>query len=50
MRFDQGVRQTLDYVMHHLECQPADEQFDKWCDQLVEIMGEAERRITSLTL
>ena len=50
MRFDQGVRQTLDYVMHHPECQPADEQFDKWCDQLVKIMGEAERRITSLTL
>ena len=50
MRFDQGVRQTLDYVMHHPECQLADEQFDKWCDQLVEIMGEAERRITSLTL
>ncbi|MDR0829027.1 MAG: SDR family oxidoreductase [Prevotellaceae bacterium] len=35
-RFDQGVKQTLDYILSHKECQIADERFDRWCDEMVE--------------
>lgn len=48
MRFDQGVRNTLAYVMHHQECQSVDVEFDQWCDRVVEIMQEAERKIARM--
>ena len=48
MRFCQGVRNTLAYVMHHQECQSFDVEFDQWCDRVVEIMQEAERKIARM--
>jgi nucleoside-diphosphate-sugar epimerase len=34
-RFDQGIRETVEYVLLHKECQIADEAFDGWCDRLI---------------
>ena len=34
IRFDQGVREAIDYVYSHLECQQPDPEFDQWCDFL----------------
>ena len=34
-RFDQGIRQTIDYVLSHKECQREDKEFDEWCDNIV---------------
>lgn len=34
-RADQGIRETIEYVMSHKECQIEDEEFDKWCDEII---------------
>lgn len=35
IRFDQGVRSTLDFVLSHPECQTPDLEFDAWCDKVI---------------
>jgi nucleoside-diphosphate-sugar epimerase len=35
VRFDQGIRRTIDYVLSHKECQVEDKEFDAWCDKLI---------------
>ena len=37
-RADQGIRETIEYVLSHPECQKEDPDFDKWCDDIVEKM------------
>ncbi|MBO4628389.1 MAG: NAD-dependent epimerase/dehydratase family protein [Treponema sp.] len=37
-RADQGIRETIEYVMNHPECQIEDPEFDKWCDGIIESM------------
>ena len=37
-RADQGIRETIEYVLAHPECQVEDPDFDKWCDEIVERM------------
>lgn len=34
-RVDQGIRETVEYVMSHQECQVEDPEFDKWCDEII---------------
>lgn len=40
-RFDEGVGQTLQYVMTHPECQVPDEDFDRWSDEVVAALEAA---------
>ena len=40
-RFDTGIKETIDYVLSHKECQIIDEEFDLWCDKVVKVVGEA---------
>ena len=35
-RADQGIRETIEYVMSHKECQKEDPDFDRWCDEIIE--------------
>ena len=42
VRFEQGVRRTLDYVLSHPECQPADPAFDAWCDRVIAALDAAK--------
>jgi nucleoside-diphosphate-sugar epimerase len=35
VRFDQGVRRTLQYVYSHPECQKPDPEFDAWTDEVI---------------
>jgi nucleoside-diphosphate-sugar epimerase len=35
IRFDQGVRRTIEYVLSHKECQREDPAFDAWCDRVI---------------
>jgi hypothetical protein len=35
VRFDQGVRRTIEYVLFHKECQREDPEFDAWCDRVI---------------
>jgi nucleoside-diphosphate-sugar epimerase len=41
VRFDQGVQETVNYVLAHSECQTSDEEFDAWCDRLITIREKA---------
>ena len=35
VRADQGIRNTIEYVLAHPESQTDDEDFDKWCDKVI---------------
>jgi len=41
MRFDQGVRLSLDYLLSHPELQVEDEAFDRFCDKIIAAQNEA---------
>ncbi len=46
VRFDQGVRIALDYVLSHPEeCQMEDPEFDAWCDRVIEALEEAKKAV-----
>ncbi|MDE7201441.1 MAG: SDR family oxidoreductase [Lachnospiraceae bacterium] len=45
IRFEQGVRNTLHYVLSHKECQIEDEEFDKWCDKVIAALENAKKEI-----
>lgn len=45
VRFDQGVRIALDYVLSHPECQREDPAFDRWCDSVVAAQEEAQAKL-----
>ena len=34
-RTDQGIRETIEYVLAHPEYQVEDPDFDKWCDEII---------------
>lgn len=41
IRADQGIKNTVDYVLSHPECQREDPEFDDWCDKVVAAMENA---------
>ena len=44
VRFDQGVRIALDYILTHpKECQQEDPEFDAWCDRVIDVMEKAKK-------
>lgn len=43
MRFDEGVRRTVEYVRSHPECQKADPEFDAWCDRVIKAYSSCVR-------
>ena len=45
VRFDQGVRMTVDYVLNHPECQREDAEFDRWCDRVITAQEEALAKV-----
>jgi nucleoside-diphosphate-sugar epimerase len=45
VRFDQGVKIALDYVLSHPECQVEDPEFDMWCDRVIEALENAKNSI-----
>ena len=45
VRFDQGVRIALDYVLSHPECQVEDLEFDAWCDRVIDALEDAKTKI-----
>ena len=47
-RFEQGVRQTIEYVLSHPECQVPDPEFDDWCDRVIATQEEAVRKVLSV--
>ena len=45
VRFDQGIRRTIDYVLSHEECQHDDVEFDLWCDKVIASLERAKEEI-----
>lgn len=49
-RFDQGIKETIDYVLSHRECQIPDEKFDAWCDKVIAVLEKAASEIRCANL
>ena len=45
IRFEEGVRRCLDYILSHPECQVEDPEFDEWCDNIIEALNKAAETI-----
>ncbi|MDR2103972.1 MAG: SDR family oxidoreductase [Treponema sp.] len=45
LRFDQGIRQTLDHILSHKECQREDPEFDAWCDRVIAALERAVKGV-----
>lgn len=44
-RFDQGIGQTVKYILEHPEYQVLDKEFDEWCDRVILAMNNAINKI-----
>ncbi|MED4229300.1 SDR family oxidoreductase [Neobacillus cucumis] len=44
-RFDQGIKQTVEYILAHPELQKTDEEFDHWCARVVDGLNTALKMI-----
>lgn len=44
-RFDQGIAETIQYVLSHKECQTEDEKFDEWCDKVISAFEKAKTEV-----
>ncbi|MBO5166050.1 MAG: SDR family oxidoreductase [Lachnospiraceae bacterium] len=47
VRLDMGMKQTVEYVLSHKECQIEDPEFDQWCDTVIAAMENAKKEILS---
>lgn len=45
IRADQGIRNTIEYILAHPELQTEDPEFDAWCDKVVGVLDEALLKI-----
>jgi nucleoside-diphosphate-sugar epimerase len=45
VRFDQGIRQTIEYILAHPECQKEDREFDAWCDKVIAAREKALKEL-----
>lgn len=50
IRFDQGVKEAVDYVLSHPECQTEDPEFDAWCDRVIAAQEEALQKVKGAAL
>lgn len=48
IRFEEGIRITIDNIMAHPELQVEDPEFDKWCDVIIEKLEKAKKVISSV--
>lgn len=48
VRYDQGIRQTVEYILSHPEYQREDPEFDAWCDAVVDAITEAAEKVKSV--
>lgn len=44
-RFDQGIKETINYILNHPDLQQEDPEFDKWCDKVIEVLENAKKEI-----
>ena len=44
-RFDEGIKETIDYILSHAELQIEDKEFDCWCDTVIETLRASAEKI-----
>lgn len=44
-RFDQGVRESIAYLLAHPELQREDPEYDAWCDKVIAVLEKAKAEI-----
>ena len=44
-RFDEGIRETVEYILNHPEEQTEDPEFDKWCDMMIFTLEQSKKLI-----
>jgi len=44
-RFDQGIKETVDFILAHPEYQLVDDEFDAWCDKLLLALDEMKSKM-----
>lgn len=47
VRLDTGMKQTVEYVLSHKECQVEDPEFDTWCDKVIAALENAKKEIVN---
>ncbi len=45
IRFDEGIKGTINYVLNHPECQIPDPEFDAWCDRVINALENSKKEI-----
>ena len=45
VRFDEGVKKCVEYMLAHKECQVEDPEFDAWCDRVIAVREKALKEI-----
>ena len=45
VRFEEGVRRCVDYILAHPELQQEDQEFDAWCDRVIDALEAAKAKI-----
>jgi nucleoside-diphosphate-sugar epimerase len=45
VRFEEGVRRCVAYILNHPECQQEDPEFDQWADRVIAALEEAKQKI-----
>lgn len=45
VKAEAGLKQTVEYVLSHKECQVEDKEFDIWCDKVIEKLEKAKKEI-----
>lgn len=47
IKFEIGIRKTLDYCLSHPECQVEDPEFDAWCDKVIAGMEKLKAELNA---
>ncbi len=45
VRFEQGIRMTIENILAHPEYQTEDPEFDAWCDRVIDALEQAKKMI-----
>lgn len=48
IRFEQGIKRTIDNIMSKPELQIEDPEYDAWCDKVIEVLEKAKKELSSL--
>jgi len=50
IRFDRGIKKTIDFILAHPEYQTEDPEFDDWCERVIDTLQKAAASIKTYNL